>query len=355
MANYKRINGLQHIGVAVSDMDRSLPFYRKFFGLNIPFFDSVQPAPLMDVYTRNATITKRASMVMNLQGGCALEVIQPTSCKPQPCAFEVCPGDFGIVITQIKCADVLAAHRQCKLLGAPAITRVYNTEQWGQTFYMTDLDENRWQFVQSDEWYTKGKHFSGGVAGCTIGVSDMSTAMALYSGLLGYDRVLSDQSGVFDDWSELPQGNKEYRRVKLTQGNRPGGGFAKVMGATTIELVHDLSGSGRFIFQDRIWGDIGFAHVGFDVKGMTQLGKDLGNAGYPFTCDSRSVLNMGNTKVHCTYIHDKDRTLLELIEVYKVPIMEKWGLYLNVEKRDPMKPLPDFMLKALRFSRIKED
>ena len=27
-----RINGFQHIGVAVKDMDSSLRFYRKFFG-----------------------------------------------------------------------------------------------------------------------------------------------------------------------------------------------------------------------------------------------------------------------------------------------------------------------------------
>ncbi len=354
MAKYKRINGLQHIGVAVSDMDRSLPFYRKFFGLNIPFFDSVQPAPLMDVYTRNSTITKRASMVINLQGGCAIEVIQPTSFTPKSVDFEIGPGDLGIVITQIKCADILAAHHQCKSLGAPTITKIYEAPHGGKTFYITDPDNNLWQFVESNEWYTAGKHFSGGVAGCTIGVSNMTDALALYSGLLGYDKIVSDQTTIFNDWSELPQGNKEYRRVKLTQGNRPGGGFAKVMGTTYIELVQDIKNEGRFIFQDRIWGDIGFAHVGFDVKGMTLLGEDLARAGYPFTCDSRSALNMGTTKVHCTYIHDKDRTLLELIEVYKVPIMEKWGIYLNVEKRDPMKPLPDFMLKALRFSRIQD-
>lgn len=354
MPNYKRINGLQHIGVAVSDMNRSLPFYRKFFGLNIPFFDSVQPAPLMDVYTRNTTITKRASMVMNLQGGCAIEVIQPTSFTPRPASIEIGPGDLGIVITQIKCADITQAHQQCKMMRAPGITELHEMPEGGKTFYLTDPDGNRWQFVESIEWYTRGTHFSGGVAGCTIGVSDMQKAIHLYSDLLGYDKVLSDQTGVFSDWCDFPGGAKKYRRVKLTQSNRPGGGFARVMGTTTLELVQDMLGEGRFIFADRIWGDTGFAHVGFDVKGMAQLGDDLGRAGYPFTCDSRSALHMGNTKVHCTYIHDHDRTLLELIEVYKVPIIEKWGIYLNVEKRDPMKPLPDFMLKALRFSRIKD-
>ena len=63
---------------------------------------------------------------------------------------------------------------------------------------------------------------------------------------------------------------------------------------------------------------------------------------------------MGQTKVHCTYIDDPDGTLIELIEVYKVPIVEQWGIFLNVEKRDPLKPLPNFMLNARRFSRIKD-
>ena len=61
-----------------------------------------------------------------------------------------------------------------------------------------------------------------------------------------------------------------------------------------------------------------------------------------------------STKVHCTYIEDPDGTLIELIEVYKIPIIEKLGINLNVEKRPASKPLPDIMLKAMRFSRIKD-
>ena len=36
-----------------------------------------------------------------------------------------------------------------------------------------------------------------------------------------------------------------------------------------------------------------------------------------------------------------------------IPIVEKWGIFLDVEKRDPQKPLPNLMLKALKFSRVK--
>jgi catechol 2,3-dioxygenase-like lactoylglutathione lyase family enzyme len=350
---YKRINGLQHIGVAVSDMDRSLKFYRKNFGLDIPFFDSVQPAPLMDVYTRNKTITKRASMVVNLQGGCAIEVIRPTSFEPRKAPFQVKVGDLGIFITQLKCRDIRKMHGFLKNEKAPALTPISKHPTGRDTFYLEDPDGNIWQYLEGNNWYTNSGHLSGGVIGCTTGVSNMEKALRLYREVLGFDEMVFDKTGVFDDWKNLPAGNEKYRRVLLSQSAQPGGGFAKVTGKSYIELVQALDRKPNFIFEDRIWADTGFAHIGFDVKGMKALGEDLAKAGYPFTCDSNDALSMGQTKVHCTYIHDDDHTLIELIEVYKVPIIEKWGIFLNVEKRDPLKPLPDFMLKALRFSRVK--
>lgn len=351
---YKRINGLQHIGVAVRDMDQCLKFYRRFFGLDIPFFDSVQPAPLMRVYTREETITKRASMVMNLQGGCAIEVISPTSFMPEDAKQVIQMGDLGIFITQIKCKNIEDAHRFCAAQGASGLTPISQDPGGRRTFYIQDPQRNYWQYLEGDEWYTTGRHFSGGVVGCSVGVSDIESSLKLYAEVLGFDQVIYDVTDVFSDWKELPGGAERHRRVLLTQSAQPGGGFAKVTGKTYIELVQCLDRAPFFIFKDRIWGDCGFAHIGYDVKGMKALGDSLSQAGYPFTCDSNDALSMGNTKVHCTYIHDRDRTLIELIEVYKVPIIEKWGIFLNVEKRDPLKPLPDFMLKALRFSRITD-
>lgn len=351
---YKRINGLQHIGVAVSDMDNALPFYRKFFGLNIPFFDSVAEAPLMRVYCNGDTITKRASMVVNLQGGCAIEVISPTSFKPKKASFKVGVGDLGIFVTTVKCLDIKASYEFCKKNNPPFLSSLKKDPIGRDTFYIHDLDGNIWQYLEGDSWYSRNGHHSGGVICCSTGVSDIDMAFKLYKNVLGFDEVVYDQSGNFEDWSDLLHGTGKFRRVLLSQSAQPGGGFAKVTGKTYIELVQALDRKPEFIFKDRIWGDTGFAHIGFDVKGMSALGKDLAAAGYGFTCDSNDALSMGQTKVHCTYIHDDDRTLIEMIEVYKVPIIEKWGVFLNVEKRDPLKPLPDFMLKALRFSRIKD-
>lgn len=349
-----RINGFQHIGVAVSDMDASLRFYRKFLGLDIPFFDSVAPAQLMQNHTRGEVITKRASMVINLMGGCAMEVIQATSFKPVQPKFTPELGDLGIYITRVKCPDLNAAHKYCSEESGVFVSSIRPCSAGGNTFFMQDLDGNFFQYVEGTSWYTKPRHISGGVIACTTGVSDLENSQRLYSDILGYDKVVYQEEGQIAEWEGLPGGERKFKRIFLGQSNPPAGGFGKLAGETYIELVEDDEREPKRIFDDRIWADLGFVHLGLDVLGMEALGKALADQGFAFTCDSRSALDMGNTKVHCTYIDDPDQTWIELIEVHKVPIIEKWGVYLNVAKRDPLKPLPDFMLKALRFSRIRD-
>ncbi len=350
-----RINGFQHIGIAVQDMDASLRFYRKYFGLNVPFFDAVAAAPLMLPYTRNEVITKRASMILNLMGGCAMEVVSATSFKPVSASFKPELGDLGIFITQMKCPDVKKAFDFSQKEGDAKISDLTTRPDGTATFFIQDLEGNYFQYVEGGDWYTKPNHISGGVSACTIGVSNIDKARELYSDILGYDRVLLDETKVWDDFTSLPGGNRTYRRVLLEQTNPPGGGFAKISAKTQIELIQDMDRTPKRIFDDRIWADLGFVHLGLDVRGMQALGEKLAEKGYGFTCDSNDALDMGTTKVHCTYIDDPDKTWIEMIEVHKVPIIEKWGVFLDVAKRDPDKPLPDFMLKALRFSRIKDE
>ena len=60
---------------------------------------------------------------------------------------------------------------------------------------------------------------------------------------------------------------------------------------------------------------------------------------------------MGEAAGHFSYIEDPDGTLIEFVETHKIPILKKIGWYLNLQKRDPQAALPNWMLKAMRFSR----
>jgi len=349
------IHGIQHIGVGVPDHAASWKWYRKFFGLDIPLFNDEAEAHLMTIYTGGEVISKRAAMVLNLKGGCAMEVVSPSTFKASHSSVEHQLGDLGIQIGWIKAPNVREVFQFYKTAGVEVISDLMRMPNGWETFYLKDLNGLIFQIIPDTQVYTRTKHVTGGNAGCTIGVSDMAKAIKFYA-LFGYDLILYDETDSFNDWNELSGGKGNFRRVLLTQGKPSGGGFSKLTGRSYIELVQDTSERIPIkMYEGRRWGDIGFVHLGFDVRNMCALGEKLASFGHGFTCDTKDVLSMGDsTKVHCTYTEDPDGTLIEMIEVYKMPIIEKLGIYLNVAKRPATQPLPDFLLKALRFIRIKD-
>ncbi len=87
---------------------------------------------------------------------------------------------------------------------------------------------------------------------------------------------------------------------------------------------------------------------------MEALQAECEAKGFPFTVNSANSFDMGSAAGHFSYISDPDGTPIEFVETHKLPIAEKLGLYINLKKRDPQKPLPDWMVKSLAFSRVKD-
>ena len=74
--------------------------------------------------------------------------------------------------------------------------------------------------------------------------------------------------------------------------------------------------------------------------------------GFPYTVDSGDKFDMGDAAGHFSYIEDPDGALIEFVETKKIPVLKKIGWYLDLKKRDAQKPLPNWMLKAMRFNRV---
>jgi hypothetical protein len=127
-----------------------------------------------------------------------------------------------------------------------------------------------------------------------------------------------------------------------------------LLGQHEIELVQVEGRHPKKIFQDRWWGDKGYIHVCFDVSNMDALAEKCKQTGFEFTVDSRNSFDMGKAAGHFAYCEDPDGTLVELVETHKIPIVEKAGLYLNLRKRDPAKPLPNWILKLLALNSVKD-
>ncbi len=352
--NKKVISGIQQIGIGNRGVHPLWKWYREHFGMDIGIFEEAAEAPLMTDYTGGEVHARNAALAINMQGGGGFEIWQFTSREAQSAKFDVQLGDFGIYITKMKSRDVKAAYKFLKNKGVEMLGELSDDPNGKPHFYLKDPDGNIFEVVEGDSWFGKTDAKTGGVFGAVLGVSDIDKSLKLYQDILEHDQILYDEKGVFDDLKHLPNGDKKFRRVLLQNFKPRKGAFGKLLGNSQIELIQLLDGTRRKIFKDRFWGDLGYIHLCFDVRNIEALKKECAEKGFPFVIDSDNSFDMGQAAGRFTYIEDPDGALIEFVETHKVPVMEKWNWYLNIKNRAPEKPLPNWMLKALRFNRVKD-
>jgi catechol 2,3-dioxygenase-like lactoylglutathione lyase family enzyme len=350
----KVISGIQQIGIGNRGVHPLWKWYRKAFGMDIGIFEEAAEAPLMTMYTGGEVHSRNAALAINMQGGGGFEIWQFTSREAQSPKFELQLGDLGIYMTKMKSKDVVKAYESMRQSDLPIQGSLAQDPSGRPHFYLKDPNGNLFEVCEGSSWFGNSKHLTGGVYGTFIGVSDMEKSLKLYRDVLEHDKVIYDETGHFEDLKPLAGGDHKFRRVLLQNSKPRKGAFGPLLGDTQIELIQALDYQGKKIFADRYWGDMGYIHLCFDVRNMDALGDECKEAGFPFTIDTGNSFDMGEAAGRFAYLEDPDGAWIEFVETHKVPVMEKWNWYLNIKNRDPEKPLPRWMLKALRFNKVKD-
>lgn len=353
------IVGIQQIGIGVEDLYSAYAWYRKNFGMDIEIFDEKAIAEFMLHYTEGQPRERHAVLALNMHGGGGFEVWQHTGKKPEPPGFEMKVGDIGINICKLKTRNIRNSFQDLYRKKVKVSGTVLDAPNGKASFFAYDPWGNIFQIIEEPSYFGKGKSKNGGVFGAVIGVTDIDKSLKVYQDLLNYNEIVYDKSGTFDDLPNLPGGDGKFRRVLLAHSKSRKGAFSEFFGPTQIELIQSLDREPAEIYKGRIWGDPGFIHLCFDVTGFEELKAKCSEAGHPFTVDSTSQIeggnsfDMGEAAGHFGYISDPDGIPIEFVETHKIPIIEKFNIALNLDKRDPEKPLPRFILKALAFKRKK--
>jgi catechol 2,3-dioxygenase-like lactoylglutathione lyase family enzyme len=352
------ISGIQQIGVGVTNVSDAFKWYNESFGMDCRIFEEEAVANLMLPYTGGQPRSRHAILALNLQSGGGFEIWQYKGREPEKSSFQIQVGDLGIFSCKMKVRNIKETlaffnEKKIKVLGAPV------ADPHGKdTFFATDPYGNIFQFVEATDWFMNENKVTGGAYGTIIGVTNIEKSKTVYCDILGYNEIVYDVSGVFPDLSYLPGGEAKIRRVLLKRSEPFSGPFSKVFGQSFIELVTVLDKTPKKIFEDRYWGDPGFIHLCYDIQGMTGLRNFCESKGFPFSVDSEkshdgNSFDMGEAAGHFSYIEDPDGTLIEFVETHKVPILKKIGWYLDLSKRKPGISLPNWILKTLRYSRVK--
>lgn len=346
MKNYY-INGIQQVGIGNRDVYKTFNWYQDHLGMKVQVFDEAAEANLMLPYTQGKPRKRHAILALNLNGGGGVEIWQYTSREAQFSEFSINAGDLGIYMIQYKTHNIQEAYKD--LADKVEVSPIFKNNVGQKHFYFKDDDGNWIDLVEYTDWFSKKKGLYGGVVGAVIGVSSIDNSLDFYRDILGYEIVLDDSKKTFDDLCYLlPDSEKEteFRRVILTHPEQKRGAFSELFGKTQIELIQRLNYSPKAIFKDRMWGDMGYIHLCFDVNEMIGLREYCQLKGHPFQVDSGDF-DMGDAGGHFAYIEDPDGTLIEFVETQKVPIMKSVNWYLDLKKRKSRKPLPRWMINAM--------
>ncbi len=352
----KIICGIQQMGIGVPNVQEIWKWYRECFGIDVRIFEEAAEAPLMTRYTGDTIHSRTATLALSMESGGGMEIWQFTSRPTEKSKEPIVLGDFGLYICRIKSKDIQASYDFLKSKGANLLSVPTLLPNNQKHFFVEDPNGNIFDIVEGEGWFMEtnfaGK--TGGVAGTMIGVSSIENALPLYQKILGYDTIVYDETGVFPEFDTVPNGNQRIRRVLLSHSQPRKGPFAKLLGPSQIELIQAVDRTdAKSIFKDRFWGDWGFIHLCFDVQGMDVLQKECESHGFPFTVDSGKTFDMGEAGGRFSYIEDPDGTWIEFVETHKVPVMKKLGWYIHLKNKKPGAFLPNWMLRAMRFNRVK--
>lgn len=349
------VSGIQQVGVGCIDFSEAWKWYIEMFQMDVRILEDDTVAERMLPYTGNKPQKRHACIAVNLQGGGGFEIWQYSERKPQPVGFQISVGDLGIFAAKIKSRDVKAFHAELTSK-YEKVSPLNQLPDGTGCFVVEDPWGNWFQVVEDKNVFIEQHRLGGGIVGAITGCSDIDRTIPLYRDLLGYDTIVYDKSGIFDDFAFMAGGNEQYRRVLLKSSTKRKGAFVPLFGESTIELVQALDRTPRKIYEGRYWGDPGFIQICFDVTNMRALEKRCNELGFPFTVDScpgDEHFDMGEASGHFTYIEDPDGTLIELVEAHKLTIMKRPHLYIDMLKRNREKAFPKVFFRLMGMNKVK--
>lgn len=351
----KVICGIQQVGIGVENLQDAWKWYNQNLNIEIPMVDDDGIAERMLPYTGGKPQPRHAILAITQRGGGGFEIWQPKGRKVVYPNEPLRLGDYGINICKVKCKNINIAYNyftdnEINILSditvSPfGIEHFYIKDPWGNIF---EIEKDDYCFINAD------KH-TGGSNGVVIGVSNMEKSIEFYSKLLDYDIVAFDKTDVFEDLKDLPGGICKIRRVELKRSKPVCGPLSDLMGNSHIELIQNLDIEGHKTLEGRWWGDPGFIHLCFDVRNMDKVQEAAKALGHDFVCDSGADFDMGDANGHFTYVEDPDGTLIEFVETFKIPVIRKLGIYINLKRRSDYKALPRYITRALRFMKVSFD
>lgn len=305
--------GVHHGGIGVSDMERSLEFYREVLGFSELIADYSGDLPGMERVTGRPQTVARVAFLRNPRasrlGPGMIKLVQllPPD-GPDPIPDGTCWGEVGVaeVCVHVQGADAvlerLVNAHGCRQLMAIDVGPALPPRE-GEVAYAYIEEPNGGKIELIEFRPSPGFRAEPAIEGLThvaFGVSDADRSSAFYRGL-GFTDLVADFQGVLDTmshWFPDPKG-QEQRLVLL---DSPEG--AGIEAVQQINQTKDCRGS---------WGHLGPMEFAIEVRDMDAACAGLRDRGIELLCSPQTIIADG-VRWSYVYFAEPDGIYVSLIQ-----------------------------------------
>lgn len=309
------IGGVDHIGIGVSDIDKSLNFYCDFLGFKDIVFDYTGELPAMDL-VRGSNVLARVVILANpnftpiSQGMIKLVQLLPPS-KPKDIRPEYEWGSICIaeVCMNVKNIEEIYRISTEEMNYEPVLSPAYATcppnDEECKFAYIRDPEGILIEYI---EWKMY-KGFGGkpeieAVNHIGIGVRDMNRSMAFYADVLGFKKEVISYTAKMDSMGMMLPKPTPTMHVKIITNKFRG---------VWIEAYQSLLPYEPIVAIPR-WGDIGHMEFAIQVANIEKEYNRLQKKGIEFLCSPQTVDIPSSGEWKYSYMLDPDGLLLSLVE-----------------------------------------
>lgn len=307
--------GVNHVGIGVSNMEKSLKFYGDLLGFKQVVFDYTGHIPSLESITGKSDTQARVVMLKNQRTGCVgqglvklVQLLPPD--KPEKCtvAETTLWGDVGIAeacfnvrpSAKVIFDELLEKGLKATLTPATGTFPPYNTV--ATYAYMRDPDNGLLEFIDWKEW--RGYETEPRVEGLNhvgFGVSDMDTTVEFYR-KLGFIELIFDYTGALSNMATMFPPEPPKMKVQML-GNYHG---------AWIEPIQLLPPYKPSPFK-KAWGHLGAMEFAIGVTNLEKAYEELQLKGIKFLCPPQTIeVPSGHWKY--AYLDEPDNLYVSLIE-----------------------------------------